>query len=413
MGSIEEICRVIDTKRESVIRIQGALSARPALGPDNGGTGEHEKAAYVQGLLRALSPDVLDMVRVPDPRAADGYRPNLVALWKGREEERRVWILTHLDIVPPGDLSLWHGDPYRIRVEGDRVIGRGVEDNQQGFVSAYLALASLLERGGRPGRTVGLALVADEETGSAFGLAHLLENHPELFRPEDLIVVPDVGNEEGTMIEVSEKSMFWVRFTVLGKQCHGSTPHKGKNSLFGAAKAICALEGLKQRFPTANPLFSPPTSTFEPTKKEANVPNVNTIPGRDVFYLDCRVLPEIPLERVHAEMTGITEAVAADLGLSIAVEPVYRQDAAPATRPDAPVVRALQKAIRAVTGKEARPMGIGGGTVAAFFRRAGFPAAVWYTGSDSAHQPNEFSLISNTLADAKVFARLYEDDLVP
>jgi succinyl-diaminopimelate desuccinylase len=74
------------------------------------------------------------------------------------------------------------------------------------------------------------------------------------------------------------------------------------------------------------------------------------------------------------------------------------------------VVKALAGAIRRVTGKKAKPMGIGGGTVAAFFRSAGLPAAVWCTVSDTAHQPNEYCLISNILTDAKIFACLYLDE---
>jgi succinyl-diaminopimelate desuccinylase len=54
-------------------------------------------------------------------------------------------------------------------------------------------------------------------------------------------------------------------------------------------------------------------------------------------------------------------------------------------------------------------MGIGGGTVAAFFREAGLPAAVWSTCADTAHQPNEFCLISHVITDAKVFATIYQD----
>ena len=92
------------------------------------------------------------------------------------------------------------------------------------------------------------------------------------FKDHDLIIVPDGGNEEGTMIEVAEKSMLWVKFTVIGRQCHASTPQKGKNSLFGAAKLILALSQLKERFDLADNLFRPPESTFESTKMEANVP---------------------------------------------------------------------------------------------------------------------------------------------
>jgi succinyl-diaminopimelate desuccinylase len=71
------------------------------------------------------------------------------------------------------------------------------------------------------------------------------------------------------------------------------------------------------------------------------------------------------------------------------------------------VVEALLKAIKKIKGLEAKPMGIGGGTVAAFFRQAGLPAAVWMTSQDNAHQPNENCLIDNIITDTKIFATVY------
>ena len=308
------------------------------------------------------------------------------------------------------ELSLWETDPYQIKVEGDRIFGRGVEDNQHGFVSSYLALKAVLGSDHETIRPVCLAIVADEETGSKYGLQYLLQHHKDLFKKNDLIVVPDAGNKEGTMIEVAEKSMLWIRFIVKGKQCHASTPGKGKNSLFGAARLIVALDQLKARFNLSDDLFRPSVSTFEPTKMEANVPNINTIPGRNIFYLDCRVLPLYKVDEILAACKEISKEIGQKLGLQIEVKAAHREDAAEPTSPDSPVVKALIKAIRKVTGKDAKPMGIGGGTVAAFFRKAGLPAAVWSTISETAHQPNEYCLISNILTDAKILACLYLDE---
>ncbi len=409
MPELEKVFKRIDGYREEVIQIQAELTSRKALGPENGGTGEHEKAGFIMELFKKMNPDILDEIRAPDERAQDGYRPSLIAQWKNSKKEMTVWVLSHSDIVPPGDLSLWNSDPYKTRVEGDRIIGRGVEDNQHGFISSYLALKAVLDSGYELNRTVGLAAVADEETGSAYGLGYLLKKHGEQFNKNDLIIVPDGGNEDGTMIEVAEKSMLWVKFTVTGKQCHASTPDKGKNSLFGAARLIVTLERLKKKFNISDDLFRPPISTFEPTKMEANVPNINTIPGRDIFYVDCRILPCYRVDEIFAACREIGDETGSELGLEIQVEITYREDAKEPTSPDAPVVKSLTKAIKRVTGKDARPMGIGGGTVAAFFRQAGLPVAVWSTVSDTAHQPNEYCLISNVLADAKVFACLYMD----
>ncbi|RJR22370.1 MAG: M20 family metallo-hydrolase [Desulfobacteraceae bacterium] len=401
------IFRRIEQSREEIICIQKELTARIALGPENGGSGEHEKTAYVKGLLADLQPDFFEEINAPDHRVEAGYRPNLVAKWKGCKSDSSTWVLSHSDVVPPGDLTLWESDPYLIRVEGDRIYGRGVEDNQHGIVSSYLALKAVLAEGIKPSRNMAIAIVADEETGSGFGLQYVLSRYPDLFGLHDLIVVPDFGNQDGTMIEVAEKSMLWLRFTALGRQCHASTPEKGKNTLRGIANLIVSLDSLRERFPVRNDLFTPAFSTFEPTKVEANVPNVNTIPGRDVFYLDCRILPDVSIEEVINTCRRISEEVATAHGLEIKVDVTTRNDAALPTASDAPVVEALKKAIKKVKGREACPTGIGGGTVAAFFRKAGLSAAVWSTLTETIHQPNEYCLIPDIIADAKILACLF------
>ena len=411
MTSIEKFSQVserLEKLKDEMINLQRELVSRVAVGPNNDGPGEGEKAAFLENLLIGWGLQV-ENYPAPDPRVAGGERPNLVA-WLPGQRPDKVWVLSHLDVVPPGDLDLWDADPYTLRVEGDRLIGRGTEDNHQGMVSSLMAVKALLDLGLTPPRTVGLALVSDEETGSTLGLDYVLKTQPQLFSPQDLIIVPDAGNEDSTLVEVAEKSVLWLRLTLLGRQSHASRPSLGKNTLRAAAHVIVALEALDQEFAGNNPLFDPPVSTFEPTQKEANVENINTIPGRDVFYLDCRVLPEFDLGQVKARIEAIARETAAKFGVSVTVDPVQELVSAPATDPEAPVVQALIRAIREVYGREAKPQGIGGGTVAAFFRQQHLPAAVWMTVSHSAHQPNEFCLLSNLVNDARVMAHVFLEE---
>ena len=79
------------------------------------------------------------------------------------------------------------------------------------------------------------------------------------------------------------------------------------------------------------------------------------------------------------------------------------EEAAPVTPVDAPVVQLLIKAVKEIYKIDAQVQGIGGGTVAAFFRRSDIPAAVWSTLDDLAHQPDEYCKISNMMNDARVF----------
>lgn len=390
--------------REDMVALQAELVRRVAVGPDNDGPGEADKAAYLTKVLTRLGLEVTDYP-APDPRVAGGQRPNLVALLPGQRPEK-IWVLSHLDVVPLGELALWDSDPFRLRVDGDRIYGRGVEDDHHGIVMSFFAARALRQAGITPRHTLALALVSDEETGSDKGLAHLVENHRELFSPDDLILIPDAGDPDGTLIEVSEKSLLWLRLEVLGRQCHASKPHLGLNTLRASAHLIVALEALGREFDRRDPFFCPPLSTFEPTKKEANVSNINTIPGQDVFYLDSRVLPEYDLAEVIGRVEAISAEVGKRFGVSVTVTPVQQVQSPPATPADAPVVQALQRAVASIYHRQARPQGIGGGTVAAFFRRAGLPAAVWMTANESAHQPNEYCDLKALIGDTLVLAHL-------
>ncbi len=397
----------IEGYKDQLLTLQRDLTAIPALGPQNGGQGEYAKALYLEKALKVLSPKTLLSIPCPDPKVTQGFRPNLLALFEGRHPGKTIWILSHMDIVPVGDRRLWKSDPYELKIKGDALYGRGVEDNHHGIVSSYFAVKALQEEGVSPSCPVGLIFVSDEETGSQKGLEYLLKQKRHFFKAEDLIIVPDAGNRQGTLIEVAEKSLLWLKFTLSGKQCHASRPDLGINTLRGTAYLIMALEKLQQIFNKKDRCFDIPQSTFEPTQKEANVPNVNTIPGKDIFYLDCRVLPEYSLKKVIEKIKALALEVEKKTGVRVKVEVVNAVQAPPATATDAPVVRAIQEAVQAVYHREAFPQGIGGATVAAFFRKAGLPAAVWCTSSETAHQPNESCRLSHLIKDAQVFAHIF------
>jgi succinyl-diaminopimelate desuccinylase len=408
-GAFDKLSRRIESFRDEMVDLQMKLCAIPAIAPSSGGDGEARKAEFLADWLKANGFVDIAVVRAPDLDAPAGYRPNILAYYRGRSQARTVWVMTHTDVVPPSELSLWRGDPFKAWVEKGRVHGRGVEDNQQDMVASLFAVKALQAEGIVPAYDLGVALVADEETGSEKGIDYVLQNH-KVFRKQDLIIVPDAGNEHGTMIEVAEKSILWLKFKTLGKQAHGSTPEKGINSFKAASFFIAALNDLYKIYPGRDKLFDPPISTFEPTKKEANVPNVNTIPGEDIFYMDMRILPKVKVQDVEKTIRTIAAGIEKKFKVKITSEVRQKATAAPPTAAQAPVVAALKKAVKAVYRKDARAMGIGGGTVAAVFRRAGFPAACWSRLDETAHQPNEYCIIDNMVGDAKVFGHIFLQD---
>jgi succinyl-diaminopimelate desuccinylase len=401
---LKGVFNTIEKMRDEMIELQRLLTGIPAIAPDSEGEGEMEKAKALsawlvkQGFVEPL------WYNAPDLRVPAGERPNLVVTLKGERESPALWIMSHLDVVPPGEMDLWNSDPYTL-VEKDGILfGRGVEDNQQGLVSSIFSTLALKRLGITPKRTVNLLFVADEEVGSKFGIEYLLKEE-DLFQKGDLFLVPDGGRPDGTMIETAEKSVIWVKFTVTGKQCHTSVPELGVNANVAASSLIVALDGLKHVFPKKNPIFEPSVSTFVPSKREANVPNVNTLPGEDVFYLDCRILPEVPVDTVLGEIGKMIRQTQETYGVSVAYEVIERQESS-ATPADSPIVGMVKNAVQDVYHVEGKVTGIGGGTVSAHLRNEGYDTVVWSKFEENAHMPNEHCLVANMIGDAKVMAHL-------
>ena len=406
MDKIQQILEKIDTLEADAVTLMKTIVPIKALGPLNDGEGETAKAKYIIDYLKSIGITNIREFPAEDKSVPGGNRPNIAAVLEGENKDRTIWILAHLDVVPEGDRSKWDTDPFEALVKDGKIYGRGTEDNNQGLVSGIMAARALIDLNIKPNYNLGLMIVSDEETGSKFGLQHMVKNHQELFKKDDLIIVPDAGEPDSTMIEIAEKSILWLKFKTIGKQVHASTPEKGINAFNAASHLVVELNKLHDIFNKKIDVFDPPISTFEATKKEANVPNVNTIPGEDIFYLDCRILPSYSIKQVMEEIEKICRNIEKKFNVKIEITIAQKDEAAPPTPVDAPVVKALEKAIKYVYKIDAKPMGIGGGTVAAIFRRAGYYAAVWSTIDDLAHQPNEYCVISSMMNDAKVFAHV-------
>src|SRR3972149_5884630 len=117
MDASEEF-RVLEKSRAAMVQTLADLCRIPAVGRTAGGEGEAEKAKRIEALLEGLGLKV-ERLDAPDDRAPSGKRPNLVArIGKG---PKRLWLLTHMDGVPPGDRAAARGGPFRPKGLGGRL----------------------------------------------------------------------------------------------------------------------------------------------------------------------------------------------------------------------------------------------------------------------------------------------------
>lgn len=408
IAEFDSLKKTICENKDEYIKLEKLLTSKKALAPENGGDGELEKCLALQSFLKSHGFTDLKRYDAPDSRVSSGIRPNLVATIEGEnsdDDDYSIWIISHLDVVPAGDLSLWNTDPWDVIEKNGKLFGRGVEDNQQGLVSGVAACLAFLKNDVKPKHTVKLLFASDEEVGSKYGIIWLLEN-TDLFKKNDLIIIPDGGDSKGETIEVAEKNIIWFEFTTVGKQCHGSRPDEGKNAcLASSALAVRLNKELKETFNKKDVLFTPDYSTFEPTMRKANVEGVNIIPGSDIMCMDCRILPCYTCEQVILKVSEICKSIENEFGVSITFRQLQKAQSV-ATSKDARVVKKLSSALKSVHKIDAKIIGIGGGTVGAELRNKGFDCVVWGTLDETAHMPNEYCIIDNIIKDALTLAKL-------
>lgn len=388
------------TDIELVVEAARRLIPIRSIAKVSGGEGEKLRADELEKMLTELGFPHFNRYDITDDTGT--IRSNLIL--KVGELERTLWIVAHIDTVPEGSLDLWTKPPFNATVVSNKIYGRGSADNGEGIFECLLLLKHLNKEKMR--FNLGLVLAADEETGSKFGMQQLMNKG--LFHENDLIIVPDSGTPDGLVVEVAEKSILWLKYTVEGRQGHASRPDEAVNASKEAMNYAITLDrALHEKFAAKDEAFEYPVSSFEITKHEKNVDNVNTIPGVDVFYMDCRVLPQYDLDHVVDFIKEKTSAFEKNSKARVKIEVIQKEQAPPRTSPDSEVFVELGKAISSVLGGEPKPIGIGGGTCAAFFRKKGINAVVWGVSEPEVyHQPDEYVVVDNILKATEVMEKI-------
>ena len=407
---LQTLLAYLERQRGEIIAMQRELVSRSAVNPEHGGKGEEDKLRWVEAKLEEYGITDIERLDYMDARVSGKVRGNLIARLPGEQAgaapRRTLWLPMHLDVASPGPAGNWISDPFALRVEGDLMYGRGTEDNNQAIVSSLLLLEALNARKIVPPMDIGLIFSSGALANYDIGIKHILKMRPDIFAPDDLILLLDYGSESGDFIEVAEKSNAWYKFTITGKEGHASAPQDGVNAFEAGAELVHSLRALSKIFSEEDPLFVPPHSTFSATLTENYSSAINHIPEQFVFYLDARILPAYTFEEVGSALRELADDTERRERVDIRFEMVEQTPPASVTPPDAPVVSALAGAIEEQLGVKPRLGGIGGVTMASSIRAAGFYVAAWGMLKNWRNKANEHASIKNHIIQAKVLARL-------
>ena len=337
-----------------------------------------------------------------------GFRVEMMEVARGRSNVvarigpsggRTLLFNGHLDVV--GVDGMLHA-PFTAEERDGRIYGRGSCD-MKGGVAAMCAAAARAAAEGLEGEII-VSAVVDEEYES-LGTRALVASG---LRADAAIVT------EPTRLAVNpaHRGFVWVELDFRGRAAHGSRYDLGVDAIRHAGLVIAALDTLQRDVldHRTHPLLGHASlhlSTIEGGS------GWSTYPDRCTLRIERRTLPGETTEQVLQELAAACERVAAmDDALDVEVRHVLTQ--APSdVAGDAPIVRALERAMRG-EGETVLHEGMSAWTDAALLNDAGIPAICYGPGDIIlAHADEEWIPLDEVERATRVLTRLAREWMQP
>ena len=319
---------------------------------------------------------------------------------------RTVALNAHGDVVPPGEG--WAHAPYGGEIDNGAMYGRATAVSKSDFASFTFALRAL-EAVAKPTKgSVELHFTYDEEFGGILGPGWLLKKG--LTKP-DLMIAAGFSYE----VVTGHNGCLQMEVTVYGKMAHAAIPTTGVDALQGATKILNALYA-------QNTLYQQVTSKVEGiTHPYLNVgrieggTNTNVVPGKVVFKLDRRMIPEENPVEVEANIRQvIADAAAESAGITVEIKRMLLANSMQPLAGNKPLVDAIQKHGGELFGEPIKAMGTPLYTDVRLYGEAGIPGVIYGAGprtvlESHAKRNDERVQLEDLRRATKVIARTLAD----
>jgi acetylornithine deacetylase/succinyl-diaminopimelate desuccinylase family protein len=332
--------------------------------------------------------------------ANDPQRPNVIVSIGDPNSGPTIAMNGHLDTVPVSDPDKWKTGPYEpvVSEDGKRIFGRGASD-MKSSVGVMLYLLDFFKNQPIKG-CLQAHVVSDEETSAKFGSIHVIDeiNAGRLPRPDYVFI----GEKSDLKVRNAERGILGLEVIFHGRASHTAAARAtGINAIAKAAKGVLALEKDLDKF---HPAVGKPVISVNTI--QAGVAH-NVVPGEARITIDRRLIPGETLESVVAEIRAALDepkATDPDYSYTLVVDPSGDFIAANITDEDSPFVKAIQDAVRNVTGQEPEYfVAWAGATDGRFYRQAGIDTVGFGPNGENAHGANEAGFIDDLVVEAKVY----------
>jgi len=319
---------------------------------------------------------------------------------------RTVALNAHGDVVPPGEG--WTQEPYGAQIVEGNLFGRAAAVSKSDFATFTFALRAL-EAAAKPSQgSVELHFTYDEEFGGILGPGWLLKN--KLTKP-DLMVAAGFSYE----VVTAHNGCLQMEVTVHGKMAHAAVPDTGIDALQGAVHILNALYAQNAEYKKVTSKVAGINHPYLNVGRIEGGTNTNVIPGKVVFKLDRRMIPEENPVEVEATIRKIiTEAAAQKSGITVDIKRLLLANSMQPLAGNQPLVDAIQKHGEQVFGEPIPAMGTPLYTDVRLYVEQGIPGVIYGAGprtvlESHAKRADERVALEDLRRATKVIARTLAD----
>jgi len=328
-------------------------------------------------------------------------------------EGRVIALNAHGDVVPPGEG--WTQDPYGADIVDGKLYGRASAVSKCDFSTFTFALRAL-EAVAKPTKgSVELHFTYDEEFGGELGPGWLLANgHTK----------PDLMMAAGFSYQVvtAHNGCLQMEVTVHGRMAHAAIPDSGVDALQATVALLNALYAQNSLYKRIQSKVEGISHPYLNVGLIEGGTNTNVIPGKVMFKLDRRMIPEENPAEVEANIRDVlANAVSdynamrdADHAIHIDIRRMLMANAMKPLPGNQPLVSALQKHGSEVFGEPIPALGTPLYTDVRLYVERGIPGVIYGAGprtvlESHAKRADEHIVLEDLRKATKVVARSLSD----
>ena len=291
---------------------------------------------------------------------------------------KTIALNAHGDVVPPGEG--WTHDPYGGEIENGAMYGRATAVSKSDF-STFTFATRALESLGLPLKGgVELHFTYDEEFGGEMGPGWLLAKG--LTKP-DLMIAAGFSYQ----VVTAHNGCLQMEVTVQGEMAHAAVPDTGTDALQGAVHILNALHALNADYKKVTSKVEGITHPYLNVGQISGGTNTNVMPGKVVFKLDRRMIPEENPAEVEASIRKTIEEAAKTFNpprggkqLQVSIRRMLLANAMVPLAGNAPLVNAIQKHGGEVFGEPIPAVGTPLYTDVRLYVERGIPGVIYGAG---------------------------------